>query len=166
MGFFNAINNITNRATTSGLGNTRSTGFAGGFYDPIIGQQQQITNNPMRSGIGASFAAIVRQKNLQQQQQQQHMRSQAPINPKAFSNQNNISGVYGQNNPGTFTRTVGPLTQMVDPSLAMGIDPTNPGAPNAIQNDMAATGFSQNQPQQPPIGVETPIAPIYDLNNQ
>jgi hypothetical protein len=90
------------------------------------------------------------------------------INPQGFTNQENINGVFGQANPGTFTRNVqGPLMQTMDPSLAMQVDPTNPGMPAAIQNDMAAAGgVDYSIPQQPPLGVQTPIAPIYDLNNQ
>jgi hypothetical protein len=89
------------------------------------------------------------------------------INPQGFTNQENINGVFGQANPGTFTRNVqGPLTQMIDPSLTMDIDPPTPGLPAAVQNDMAATGFPEySTSQQPPLGVQTPIAPIYDLNN-
>jgi hypothetical protein len=41
---------------------------------------------------------------------------QSQINPKAFSNPAAIQGMYGTTNPGTFTRTVGPLTPPVDPS--------------------------------------------------
>jgi hypothetical protein len=165
MGFFNSINNITNSAATSGVGNTSSSGFAGGFYDPIIGQQQQAVSNPIQKGINAF--AIARQR-ISQQQQQKHMRSQAPINPKGFTNQANIAGVYGQAVPGTFNRTFNsPLAQTMDPSLAMQVDPTSPGMPVAIQNDMASTGFPDySQPQQPPLGVQTPISPTYDLNNQ
>lgn len=38
------------------------------------------------------------------------------INPRAFSNQGAIQGMYGTTNPGTFTRTVGPLAPPVDPA--------------------------------------------------
>lgn len=38
------------------------------------------------------------------------------INPKAFSNAAAMQGMYGVTNPGTFTRTVGPLTPPVDPA--------------------------------------------------
>lgn len=41
---------------------------------------------------------------------------QNEINPKAFSNPTAIQGMYGTANPGTFTRTVGPLVPPVDPS--------------------------------------------------
>jgi hypothetical protein len=41
---------------------------------------------------------------------------QSQINPKAFGNPTAIQGMYGTVNPGTFTRSVGPLTPPVDPS--------------------------------------------------
>jgi hypothetical protein len=64
------------------------------------------------------------------------------INPKAFSNQEAIVGMYGTANPGTFTRTVGNNTM------------TKPV-------DMMA---SQDAPIPPPAGIQTPITPNYDLN--
>jgi hypothetical protein len=41
---------------------------------------------------------------------------QNEINPKAFGAPATIAGVYGQANPGTFTRSIGPLTPPVDPA--------------------------------------------------
>lgn len=137
-------------------------GFNNMFANMIPGQQPtQGVNNPMS---GLNFSGI---RNMASQFQNQVPRPATPISPKAFSNQGTIAGLYGQANPGTFTRTVQtPLAQMVDPSLAMGIDPTNPGVPNAIQNDMAATGFPDySTPQTPPQNVEQQITPTYDLSN-
>lgn len=67
-----------------------------------------------------------------------------PINPKGFTNTNNIQGVFGTQVPNTFTRDVN------NP-----YDPTNTLATNL--------GVS---PLPPPIGVETAITPDYNLNNQ
>lgn len=76
------------------------------------------------------------------------------INPNAFSGKNNINGVFGQAMPGTFNRNV-PGTQqgvVMDPLTGNQIDPT----------------MAQNttMPIAPPNGVQTPITPTYDLNNQ
>ena len=87
-------------------------------------------------------------------------RPQTPINPKAFSNQANIAGVYGNAMPGTFNRnmnaspvpTTDPLTgQVIDPTMDQGVTGMNP----VVQG---------STPILPPAGVETPIAPIYDIN--
>jgi hypothetical protein len=52
---------------------------------------------------------------------------QTGINPQAFSDPTTIQNMFGQPNPGTFTRSLGMV---------------------------------------PPVGVEQPITPTYDLNNQ
>lgn len=100
------------------------------------------------------------------------------ISPKAFSNQDAIQSVFGQANPGTFTRSVGnaPLMQMTSQGYIPPIDPTNPTEQNDVNAVMAGTdgalqGYNQSlqgygSPQRPPMGVQTPITPIYDLNNQ
>lgn len=82
-----------------------------------------------------------------------------PISPTAFSNPDAISGVFGQANEGTFTRTVGdtPLMQMADPGYMPMDDASMAGA------DMALDEYGQAQ--MPPMEVETPITPTYDLNN-
>lgn len=76
------------------------------------------------------------------------------ISPKALSNQNTIASVFGQANQGTFTRSVGasPLMQTIDPLTGQNIDPT--------------MEQSASMPVLPPNGVQTPITPTYDLNNQ
>jgi hypothetical protein len=88
---------------------------------------------------------------------------QAPVNPNAFTNQGNIQGIYGQSMPGTFNRSINsPFMQMADPNMM----PPIPGTMDAsvqteAENVMAQTGI----PLQPPTGVQTPVTPIYDLNN-
>ena len=74
------------------------------------------------------------------------------ISPQAFSNQNAIQGMFGQSNPGSFTRTVGAaeISQM---------DQTAPDA-QADVNASMVTG------SMPPAGVAQSITPTYDLNNQ
>lgn len=67
-----------------------------------------------------------------------------PINPKGFTNMNNIQGMYGAQVPNTFTRDV---NNPYDPTNALA---TNPGV----------------SPIPPPVGVETPITPNYNINNQ
>lgn len=67
-----------------------------------------------------------------------------PINPKGFTNTDNIQGVFGTQAPNTFTRNVN-------------------GATN--QNALAMVDPLVN-PIQPPIGVATPVVPPYDINKQ
>lgn len=96
------------------------------------------------------------------------------ISPKAFSNQNTIGNVFGQVNPGTFTRTIGttPLAQMTSQGYIPPMDPTNPTEQNDVNAIMAQTGGAPidqsiyGEPIAPPYGVQTPITPTYDLNNQ
>ena len=70
--------------------------------------------------------------------------NQTPINPKGFTNTNNIQGVFGTTVPNTFTRDVSNPTGMVNPPMDANL--TNP--------------------VMPPTGVATPVVPPYDLNNQ
>lgn len=92
------------------------------------------------------------------------------ISPKAFTNQNNIQGVFGQANQGTFTRTIGssPLAQMTSQGYIPPIDPTNPTEQNDVNAIMASGDALSNygQAQMPPVGVQQPITPTYDLNAQ
>ena len=100
------------------------------------------------------------------------------ISPKAFSNQDAIQGVFGQANQGTFTRSVGtsPLAQMTSQGYIPPVDPTNPTEQNDVNAIMAGAngalqGYEQlqqgyGQPQRPPMGVQMPITPTYDLNAQ
>jgi len=67
-----------------------------------------------------------------------------PVNPNAFTNTNNIQGMFGTQVPNTFTRDV-----------------KNPYAP--VQPTM--TDAVQDTPIPPPAGVETPVTPPYDINN-
>jgi len=87
-------------------------------------------------------------------------RPQTPINPKAFSNQNAITNMYGNSVPGTFNRSVGsPLNQTLDPLTGQTIDPTmdqsTAGINPVVQGDTAIP---------PPTGVQVPITPTYDIN--
>ena len=88
-----------------------------------------------------------------------NMKPQTPISPKAFSNQGTIQSMYGQAMQGTFNRSFGsPFAQMADPLTGQYIDPTMDQSPvNPVQDT--------SLPQQPPVGVETPVAPVYDINN-
>ena len=71
--------------------------------------------------------------------------SEAPINPKAFSNSKAIDGMYGKANAGTFTRTVqnneAPMMQLANP------------------------GMLQDGPQLPPQGVQTSVTPTLGFEN-
>jgi len=67
-----------------------------------------------------------------------------PINPKGFTNTNNIQGMFGAQVPNTFTRDV---------SAMSGVMPT-------MQPNYSSV------PIPPPVEVETPIVPPYDINNQ
>lgn len=70
------------------------------------------------------------------------------INPKAFSNTDTLKSVMGETIPDTFNRSVG-----INPQA--NIDPLT-GIPIINQ---------ATQPVQPPVGVQMPATPIYDLNN-
>ena len=55
----------------------------------------------------------------------------SPINPKAFSAPQTITGMYGQANPGTFTRSVGQsMGQLADQPIPV---------PSAIQDQSQIT---------------------------
>ena len=74
------------------------------------------------------------------------------INPKAFSNPGAIEQMMGKAVPNS------PFMQMVDPLTGNQIDPTlntNPNAPAPINTGM---------PIPPPVGVQVPTTPIYDIN--
>lgn len=78
---------------------------------------------------------------------------QTPINPQGFTNQQNISGVFGQAVDNTFNRNIGGAQPQVptDPLSGQPFDPTMNQNPTA--------------PVPPPAGVQTPITPTYDINN-
>jgi hypothetical protein len=93
------------------------------------------------------------------------------ISTKALSNQDAIQRVFGQANPGTFTRSVGaaPLMQMTSQGYMPPMDPTNPTEQTDVNAVMAESGSidsGYSQPVPPPYGVDTPITPNYDLNGQ
>jgi hypothetical protein len=60
-----------------------------------------------------------------------------PINPKGFTNTNNIQGMFGTQVPNTFTRDVNPMMGAIPPTMPA----------------------YQSTPIPPPAGVETPIVP-------
>lgn len=79
------------------------------------------------------------------------------ISPKAFSNAGTIEKMMGKSIPNS------PFMQIVDPNLMPPpVNTTDPNIQAQAENVMAQTGV----PLQPPTGVQTPIAPTYDLNNQ
>lgn len=95
------------------------------------------------------------QPQLQPQMPYQVTPAQTPINPQGFTNQNNISGVFGQAMPNTYNRQIGqttPFMQTIDPLTGESINPT--------------MDQSVNMPVPPPTGVQTSTTPVYDINNQ
>lgn len=79
------------------------------------------------------------------------------ISPKAFSNAGTIEKMMGKSIPNS------PFMQIVDPNLMPPpVNTTDPNIQAQAENVMAQTGV----PLQPPTGVQTPISPTYDLNNQ
>lgn len=101
------------------------------------------------------------QPQLQGQNPYQVVPSQTPINPQGFTNQNNINGVFGQQNPGTFTRSMqSPLGQTIDMSAIPTPNTMDPNLQAQAENVMAQTGI----PQQPPTGVQQPTTSSYDLS--
>jgi len=89
---------------------------------------------------------------------------QTPINPRGFSNMDSINNMYGQNNPGTFTRTVGqsPFMQMdTDPLTGQPINPLSSQSPT---QPLIPDVGSPMSPITPPAGVQQPISPFYDLS--
>lgn len=76
------------------------------------------------------------------------------ISNQAFSNQNNIKGVFGQQVPNTFNRNVGQTVQpavAIDPLTGQQIDPT--------------MDQSVSMPLPPPVDVQTGVTPNYEINN-
>ena len=67
-----------------------------------------------------------------------------PINPRGFTNTNNIEGVFGRQVPNSFTRNVRGIYDTNNPMMV------NPEIANPVPT---------------PTGVETPIVPPYDINN-
>lgn len=126
-----------------------ATGF-GTAVDRLAGSS---TRNQMQQGaLGQSgFAGMVNNAMANRAAAPISAMQPTAISPTAFTNQNAITGMFGAENPGTFTRTVGdtPLAQMDDTSM-MGAD-------------MPLDEYGQAQ--MPPMEVETPITPTYDLNN-
>jgi len=122
--------------------------FAGGLSGVIRNaagqmqqaQQMQQTPRPI-SGLSAPATPVVKNQMMH-----------SAINPKALGNARMVRNVYGNQNPGTFTRTVqnngSPVMQMADQDMQM--------ADSAMQQDM---------PQMPPQGVQTSITPTLGFEN-
>ena len=164
MGFFNSTSSVVNQMGMMGMAKAKALQAQNKLAQSNNLPSQQtmrgttgVTSN--LSGFGGSL--------INNEVKNVMPRTVNPINPKAFSNPGTIANLYGQANPGTFTRTVqSPFAQTMDPNLAMQVDPTNPGMPAAIQNDMAATGVPMNtSPIPPPEDVTQQITPTYDLSN-
>jgi hypothetical protein len=151
-GFGTAIDRLRASSTRNQMQPT-APGQPSGIINP-----SDIIGNPMR---------FIANNNINNNQQM----NQTRINPKAFTNQGAISGMFGAANEGTFTRTVGdtPLAQMTSQGYMPPMDPTNPTEQNDVNAVMAETGDmgqGYSDPVAPPYGVDTPITPNYDLNAQ
>jgi hypothetical protein len=124
------VNSVTNASNTGGLvsgiqnpmGRSNTTSLSG--VSPAIAGPGNFANDLSRSTTP---------------------RPQTPISPKAFGNTKAIKGMYGKQNPGTFTRNV-----------------QGSGSPIMQMEDMA---ILEDAPQMPPQGVQTNISPTYDLAN-
>jgi len=76
------------------------------------------------------------------------------ISPKAFSSAGTIEKMMGKAVPNS------PFMQMIDPLTGIALDPTMSQDPNA------PAPINTGVPLAPPLGVQTPITPNYNLNNQ
>ena len=74
------------------------------------------------------------------------------ISPKAFSNAGTIGKMMGKSIPNS------PFMQMIDPLTGNQIDPTMNQDPNAPVANNPGT------PIPPPLGVQVPTTPVYDIN--
>lgn len=84
-------------------------------------------------------------------------RPMAPINPKGFSNTNNIQQMFG----GAYGKS--PLAQVdVDPLTGQPIDPLYNQSPT---QPLVPDPGSAMSPPQVPFGVQQPITPPYGLSN-
>ena len=104
------------------------------IYDRLNGGNRYSTNNP--GGRSSMFTPFPQLKNEQMEYNK--------ISPKAFSNAGTIGKMMGQSIPNS------PFMQMVDPLTGLTIDPTMSQDPNA--------------PVPPPMGVQVPTTPTYDIN--
>lgn len=166
MGFFNTTGSLVGQAAN--MARIKQAQNAGriaqqGSFNPkgmkglMAGVQDAST---IRPGFFANNAGLsmINPQNLKNNMIQ---KPQTPISPKAFSNQGTIANLYGQAMPDTFNRNVSPLTQAIDPLTNQVIDPTMDQGINSMDPTIQGSG-----PIPPPVGVQTPIAPIYDALNQ
>ena len=90
------------------------------------------------------------------------------ISPVALTNQSTIRGLFNRTNQGPLAQTAD-QGQMTSQGYMPAPDPTNYSQQNDVNAVMAETGDvgqGYSQPVPPPYGVQTPITPNYDLNNQ
>jgi hypothetical protein len=139
---FGAAGRLGGRQTQPQASNMFAGGLSGAMSNTAnqIAAQAQQAPRPI-SGLSAPAAPVVKNQMMQ-----------SPINPKAVGNARMVRNVYGNQNPGTFTRSVqpngSPIMQMDDQTMQM----ANP----AVQQDM---------PQMPPEGVQTSITPTLGFEN-
>lgn len=126
------------QSVTQGYGNSfrRRDSHNTTYIDRENGGSRVMQNN--QNGRSSMFSPLPQLKKEQMEYNK--------ISPKAFSNSGTIEKMMGKAVPNS------PFMQMVDPLTGNQIDPTMSQDPNA--------------PVQPPMGVQTPTTPIYDLNNQ
>lgn len=162
MGFFNTTGSLVGQAAN--MARIKQAQNAG-----RMAQQGSFKFGSMIKGADASTVkpgfftnnASISMMNAQNLNNNNNMikKPQTPISPKAFSNQGTIANLYGQAMPGTFNRSVSPLAQAIDPLTNQVIDPTMDQGVDNMDPTIQGGG-----PIPPPAGVQTPIAPIYDIN--
>lgn len=162
MGFFNTTGGLVGQ--TANMARIKQAQNAG-----RMAQQGSFKFGSMIKGADASTVkpgfftnnASISMMNAQNLNNNNNMikKPQTPISPKAFSNQGTIANLYGQAMPGTFNRSVSPLAQAIDPLTNQVIDPTMDQGVDNMDPTIQGGG-----PIPPPAGVQTPIAPIYDIN--
>jgi hypothetical protein len=124
---------------THGVGVNRMDSHNTSFYDRANGGQMfNNTNDNAIANPSSMFSPLPQLKKEQMEYNK--------ISPKAFSDSGTIEKMMGKAMPNS------PFMQMVDPLTGLAMDPTMNQDPNA--------------PVAPPMGVQTPITPMYDLNNQ
>lgn len=144
-----AVNAQQQQQLNSGSIATGMPGVVSGIQNQISRADNIVSpNNPIVAGPGNFTSNLSRSITPRTNM---NIRPQTPISPKAFSNQGTIANMYGQAVQGTFNRSLGsPLMQTVDPLTGQTIDPT--------------MDQSADMPLPPPVGVQVPITPTYDIN--
>ena len=137
-------NNTINNGPQSTVQNNTS-GWRKTDSHNINTNQGSMFNNPA-ANASAMFSPF---RQLKKEQMEYNK-----ISPKAFSNSGTIEKMMGKAIPNS------PFMQMIDPLTGVAIDPTMSQDPNA------PAPINTGTPLPPPLGVQTPIVPTYDLNNQ